>query len=141
MADENKKVTAKENTSETAKSGKKEKKDKKPSKFSPKSIGKSIARFFKDLRGETKKIVWPTRQMVIKSTGVVLAAILVIGAGIWIIDFALAGGIGLVENAANKTETTTEVSETEAEKETVEETVEDTAEETTEESTESTTAA
>ena len=140
MADENKKVTAKENTSETAKSEKKEKKDKKPSKFSPKSIGKSIARFFKDLRGETKKIVWPSRQMVIKSTGVVLAAILVIGAGIWIIDFALAGGIGLVENAANKTETTETVSG-EAEKETVEETVEDTAEETTEKSTESTTAA
>ena len=93
MADEKKKVTAKENTSEAAKSEKKEKKDKKPSKFSPKNIGKSIARFFKDLRGETKKIVWPTRQMVIKSTGVVLAAILIIGAGIWVIDFALAGGI------------------------------------------------
>ena len=139
MADEKKKALAKA-TSETAKSDKKEKKDKKPSKFSPKSIGKSIARFFKDLRGETKKIVWPTRQMVIKSTGVVLAAILVIGAGIWISDFALAGGIGLVENAANKTETTETVSG-EAEKETVEETVEDTAEKTTEESTESTTAA
>ena len=136
MADENKKVTAKENTSETAKSEKKEKKDKKPSKFSPKSIGKSIARFFKDLRGETKKIVWPTRQMVIKSTGVVLAAILVIGAGIWAIDFALAGAVGAVDKLANETTTeavTETVSDDEADKETVEETVE--------ESTESTTAA
>ncbi len=141
MADEKKKVTAKENTSEAAKSEKKEKKDKKPSKFSPKNIGKSIARFFKDLRGETKKIVWPTRQMVIKSTGIVLAAILIIGAGIWAIDFALAGGIGLIENAASKTETVSETVSEEAEKETVEETVEDAAEETTEESTESTTAA
>ena len=33
MADEKKKVTANENTSEAAKSEKKEKKDKKPSKF------------------------------------------------------------------------------------------------------------
>ena len=112
MADENKKVTAKENTSETAKSEKKEKKDKKPSKFSPKSIGKSIARFFKDLRGETKKIVWPTRQMVIKSTGVVLAAILVIGAGIWLIDFALAGAVGAVDKMAANATTTEAVSET-----------------------------
>ena len=109
MADEKKKAVAKENTSEAAKSEKKEKKDKKPSKFSPKSIGKSIARFFKDLRGETKKIVWPTRQMVIKSTGVVLAAILVVGAGIWILDFALSGAITALGKAA---ENTTEVTET-----------------------------
>ena len=116
MADENKKVTAKENTSETAKSEKKEKKDKKPSKFSPKSIGKSIARFFKDLRGETKKIVWPSRQMVLKSTGIVLAAILVIGAGIWIIDFALSSGVTAINDAAANRETTVEstVAETES---------------------------
>ena len=105
MADENKKAV-KADTSETAKSPKK---DKKPSKFSPKNIGKGIARFFKDLRGETKKIVWPGRKMVIKSTGVVLAAILVVGAGIWILDFALSGAITALGKAA---ENTTEVTET-----------------------------
>ena len=115
MADEKKKALAKA-TSETAKSDKKEKKDKKPSKFSPKNIFKGIAKFFKDLRGETKKIVWPSRQMVLKSTGIVLAAILVIGAGIWIIDFALSSGVTAINDAAANRETTVEstVAETES---------------------------
>lgn len=136
MAEDKKNVTAKEDASKVTKSEKKDKKDKMPSKFSPKSVGKAIARFFKDLRGETKKIVWPSGQMVVKSTGIVLAAILVIGAGIWAIDFALAGAVGAVDKLANETTTeavTETVSDDEADKETVEETVE--------ESTESTTAA
>ena len=61
MADE-KKTVKKEDTSKAVK---------KTNIF--KRIGKAIAKFFKDLRGETKKIVWPGRQMVIKSTGIVLA--------------------------------------------------------------------
>ena len=115
MADDKKKAVAKA-TSETAKSDKKDKKDKKPSKFSPKAIFKGIAKFFKDLRGETKKIVWPSRQMVLKSTGIVLAAILVIGAGIWIIDFALSSGVTAINDAAANRETTvtTTVAETES---------------------------
>ena len=98
MADE-KKTVKKEDTS----------KAKKPNIF--KRMGKAIAKFFKDLRGETKKIVWPGRQMVIKSTGIVLAAILVIGAGIWILDFAVSGAVTAVNRAANETEA---VSTTEA---------------------------
>ena len=107
MADEKKNV-ANEVASDAAKSEKKAN-EKKPSKFSPKKVGKAIAKFFKDLRGETKKIVWPGRKMVIKSTGVVLAAILVVGAGIWILDFALSGAITALGKAA---ENTTEVTET-----------------------------
>ena len=88
MADE-KKTVKKEDTS---KAEKKTNPLKKVGNFFVK-IGKAIAKFFKDLKGETKKIVWPGRQMVIKSTGIVLAAILVIGAGIWIIDFAVSGAV------------------------------------------------
>ena len=105
MADEKKNV-ANEVASDAAKS---EKKAKKAPKFSLKKIGKAIAKFFKDLRGETKKIVWPGRKMVIKSTGVVLAAILIVGAGIWVLDFALSGAITALGKAA---ENTTEVTET-----------------------------
>ncbi len=133
MADENKKAV-KADTSETAKSPKK---DKKPSKFSPKNIGKGIARFFKDLRGETKKIVWPGRKMVIKSTGIVLAAILVVGAGIWVIDLAVSGAVTAMNKAAN--ETTTAI--TEVVEDTTDEAVEDTTEASEEETTEATTAA
>ncbi len=105
MADE-KKVTDAEVAAKKAK--KTEKKAKKaPSKLSPKNVGKGIARFFKDLRGETKKIVWPGPKMIVKSTGVVLATILVLGAVVWIIDFAVSGGISALNSAAN--EVTTEV--------------------------------
>jgi preprotein translocase subunit SecE len=108
MADE-KKVTDAEVAAKKAK--KAEKKSKKaPSKFSPKNIGKGIARFFKDLRGETKKIVWPDAKMVVKSTGVVLATVLILGAGVWILDFAVSGGISALNNAANETEVVTESS-------------------------------
>lgn len=108
MADENKKSVAKADTSEASKA----KKEKKASKFSPKNIGKGIAHFFKDLRGETKKIVWPGRQMVIKSTGIVLAVILVIGAGIWLLDFALSGAVTAFNKAADNFEVTEVADET-----------------------------
>ena len=107
MADE-KKVTDAEVAATKAK--KTENKAKKaPSKFSPKNVGKGIARFFKDLRGETKKIVWPGPKMIVKSTGIVLASILVLGAVVWIIDFAVSGGISALNSAANEvTEIVTE---------------------------------
>ena len=47
--------------------------------------------------------------MVLKSTGIVLAAILVIGAGIWLIDYAVSGAVTALNKAAN--ETTTAVTE------------------------------
>ena len=106
MADE-KKTVKKEDTS---KAEKKTNPLKKVGNFFVK-IGKAIAKFFKDLRGETKKIVWPGRHMVLKSTGIVLAAILVIGAGIWILDFAVSGAVKGLSNIAEQTtveETTTE---------------------------------
>lgn len=132
MADEKKAVQKEVASKGDKKVEKKAEKSKKPSKFSPKNVGKAIARFFKDLRGETKKIVWPGRQMVLKSTGIVLAAILVIGAGIWILDFALSGGItALTRVAENTTEVTEQVDSEESEEESEES--EDGEEETSEE--------
>lgn len=129
MADE-KKTVKKEDTS---KAEKKTNPVKKVGGFFAK-IGKAIAKFFKDLKGETKKIVWPGRQMVLKSTGIVLAVILVIGAGIWIIDYAVSGAVTALGNAASVEET---VEETEESEETSEEsTEEDEDEETTESTTE-----
>ncbi len=129
MADE-KKTVKKEDASKT------EKKNtnifKKIGNFFVK-IGKGIAKFFKDLRGETKKIVWPGRQMVIKSTGIVLAAILVIGSGIWILDFAISGAVTGLSNLADNTEVTETVEDDEEHDHEGEETdEEDTTEETTE---------
>ena len=112
MADEKKVTDAEVAEKKAKKTEKKTKKAKKaPSKFSPKNVGKGIVRFFKDLRGETKKIVWPGLKMIVKSTGVVLATILVLGAVVWLIDFATSGAITAVMNAANETEVTEVVTE------------------------------
>ena len=108
MADE-KKVTDAEVAANKAKKADNKKAKKAPSKFSPKNIGKGIVRFFKDLRGETKKIVWPDAKMVVKSTGVVLATVLILGAGVWVLDFATSGAITAVMNAAEETTEVTEV--------------------------------
>ena len=123
MADE-KKTVNKEDTS------KKTNPVKKVGNFFVK-IGKAIAKFFKDLKGETKKIVWPGRHMVLKSTGIVLAAILVIGAGIWILDFAVSGAVKGLSNIAEQTETTEATTE-DAEDEEADHDHEDETEKTTE---------
>ena len=65
-------------------------------------MGKAIKGFIKDFRGETKKIVWPGAKEVIKSTGVVLLAVLVIGAGIWLVDWLLSLGVDGVMELAEK---------------------------------------
>ena len=81
MADEKKTV----NKEDTSKAEKKTNPLKKVGNFFVK-IGKAIAKFFKDLRGETKKIVWNSKEDTIKNTGVVLAVTAVVGAGVWIAD-------------------------------------------------------
>ena len=46
---------------------------------------KKASRFFKDLRSEVKKVVWPTRKQVFKNTVAVLAAMGAVGVVIWIL--------------------------------------------------------
>lgn len=62
--------------------------------------GKGIKKFCKDLRGENKKIVWPDRNTVLKSTGVVLVAVAICGLAIFAIDQLLALILSLLERAA-----------------------------------------
>ena len=64
-----------------------EKPAKKPGLFS------RIGRFFKDLRGESKKVVWPTKQQTINNTGVVIACIVVVGAFIGVLDAIFTYGL------------------------------------------------
>lgn len=62
--------------------------------------GDSFAKFFRDVKGEVKKIVWPTPQSVMKSTGVVLATIVVIGLFVFGLDTLLINLLGLIMNVA-----------------------------------------
>ena len=58
------------------------KKDKTPAKSSAKNQKKQpnkVAKYFKDLKSEFKKVVWPTKKQVLNNTAVVLATIIFIG--------------------------------------------------------------
>lgn len=62
--------------------------------------GKRVSKFFHDVKGEIKKIVWPTPQAVFKNTGVVLATIIIIGLFIFGLDTVLMNLLGLIMNIA-----------------------------------------
>ena len=57
-----------------------------------KALG-AIGRYFRELRSELKKVVWPTPKQVVKNTLTVAACVLVIGAFIWVFDFVAQVGI------------------------------------------------
>ena len=59
-------------------------------------FGRAISRFFKNMIGEIKKITWPNKPTVIKNTILVIALVLVVGAFIWIADFALSNIVGWI---------------------------------------------
>ena len=60
-----------------------EKKNGKPGIFS------RIKKSFSDMKGEMKKVVWPSKKQIVNNTGVVLAAVAVSGVFIWALDAAL----------------------------------------------------
>ena len=62
----------------------------------------AIARYFRELRSELKKVVWPTPQQVLKNTLIVLACVLVVGVFIWLFDFVARVGIDALINGAKK---------------------------------------
>ena len=59
-------------------------------------------KFFRELRSELKKVVWPTAQQVLKNAVIVLGCCLVVGAFIWLFDFVAQVGInGLISLVHN----------------------------------------
>lgn len=56
-------------------------------KDSKPNIFKRIGRFFRDLRSEFKKIVWPTKKQTLNNTLVVLVCVAVSGIVIWSVDW------------------------------------------------------
>ena len=62
----------------------------------------AIGKYFRELRSELKKVVWPTPKQVLKNALVVLACVLIVGVFIWVFDFVAGWGItsliGLVKS-------------------------------------------
>ena len=64
----------------------KEKAKAKADKETKPGVGKRIARFFRELRSELKKVSWPTRADTLKKTGIVIVCVIVVGIIVWIFD-------------------------------------------------------
>ena len=60
-----------------------------------------VAKYFRELRSELKKVVWPTYQQVLKNTLVVVACVVCIGLFIWLFDFVAEVGITALIGAFN----------------------------------------
>ena len=58
----------------------------------------SVRRYFRELRSELKKVVWPTAKQVAKNTLVVLACVIIVGVFIWIFDLVSQTGISALIN-------------------------------------------
>lgn len=54
-----------------------------------------IKRFFSEVKTETKKVVYPTREELIGSTWVVIITVVVISAFLGVVDFTLTKIVGL----------------------------------------------
>ncbi len=67
--------------------------EKKPGFF--KRIASRITRFFKDTKGEMKKVVWPSKKAVINNTGVVMLVLVAFSICIGALDFVFNALVGL----------------------------------------------
>ena len=74
-------VTSKESVSSNAQKKAKtvaKKTDKKPN---------PLSRWLKDLKGELKKVTWPSGKDTLKNVGTVIACVILVGVFIWVFDF------------------------------------------------------
>jgi len=66
-----------------------------------KNIFRPIVKYFKDVKSELKKVVWPTYKQIQKNTIVVLACVLIVGIFIWVLDFGFSMSLGKVVEKYN----------------------------------------
>ena len=77
-----------ENEKLSKKAADKPAKEKKPGLFS------RIARWFKELKAELKKVSWPSWKQTLNNTWVVIVCVIVVGVFIWVFDAAASGVVG-----------------------------------------------
>jgi preprotein translocase subunit SecE len=55
--------------------------------------GRAFGEFLSESRFELRKVVWPTRQETLRSTGLILVVVVIISIMLMIIDFFLSSGV------------------------------------------------
>ena len=58
-------------------------------------------KYFRELRSELKKVVWPTPQQVLKNAVIVACCVLAVGVFIWLFDFVANIGIDALISVFN----------------------------------------
>ena len=61
----------------------------------------SVCRYFRELRSELKKVVWPTPKQVLKNTLVVVACVLIVGVFVYVFDLVASTLINALISAFN----------------------------------------
>ena len=54
--------------------------------------------WFREMKSELKKVVWPDKQTVVKNTGTVLMFSLLVGVCIWVFDFVATSAVQMILN-------------------------------------------
>ena len=70
--------------------------EKKNSKAKKPSVFARANKWFRELRAETRKIVWPTKQQTVNNMLVVVAAVLIVGVFVWVLDLIFGGLVAAV---------------------------------------------
>ncbi|MFT3741875.1 MAG: preprotein translocase subunit SecE [Gammaproteobacteria bacterium] len=60
------------------------------------AFGRKTWRFFKDARGELRKVVWPTRQETFQTTALIIVLVIIMALLLWGVDSLLLWIIGLL---------------------------------------------
>ena len=60
-----------------------------------------VCKYFRELRSELKKVVWPTPQQVLKNALIVLACVLAVGVFVFVVDKVSTTGIDALISAIN----------------------------------------
>ena len=57
---------------------------------------KDRGQWFREMKSELKKVIWPDKKTVMKNTGTVLLCSLIIGACIWVFDFVAVSAVQML---------------------------------------------
>lgn len=72
------------------------KKAEKPAKAKKPGFFQRIGKWFRELRSETKKVVWPTKKQVVNNTLIVLFMVLIVTLFVWLLDLGFGALVRLV---------------------------------------------
>ena len=58
--------------------------------------GRALSKWFREMKSELKKVVWPSGKQLLNNTLIVLAAVLVVGVVVCLFDFLADSGVALL---------------------------------------------